>query len=461
MFNVMLYRSFSKPYNSIKTPTDGDNYPCQSVEPCDIISPVISFNQGSTWNPSQYNYAQIEIWGRFYWVNSWEWNAGRWYAILQVDVLASWKENILNMNEYVLRSASNYDLSIIDQFYPATTNYNVKNVEFPIFDANTLGTGCYVIAIANGKSGSVGGITHYVADFNDMVYLFSFMYENTDWLNGAEIDDISNDLLKCLINPAQFISSVMWFPLPKSVVGNSIETEVSAAWWSTDVSLPLTNGTVILEEKFGRFTHPQQARGTYLNYAPYTSMRLYVPAFGVLEINLEKFPPTSLINIEIQIDTTTGQGTLLIYPSGYSVGSGQQITSQVGVPMALASMQSDILGGLNSIGTTIAHATNIASAIFGTIGAVGDAAKMVSPDVSIIGSNGNISTFKNNACLTAVFKNLVDEDLTHHGRPLFKKVRLGSLSGFTQVRELDTNLPCTLPEQQQIKNFAEGGFYIE
>lgn len=461
MFNVTLYQNFAKPYNSTKIPSDGENFPCLIVEPSGIINANISFNQGVAWNPSAYNYAYIEDWKRYYYITEWSFDSGRWYATLQCDVMASWKTEILSASEYIVRSATEFDLSVIDMLYPATTNYSIESVQFPLFDANTIQDGIFVVAIANGKSGSVSGITYYVATFNEMVELFSFLYENTDWLNGPDIDDISNDLLKCLVNPAQFISSVMWFPMSLDIVDLSGSTKVGAAWWETDMYLPTIAGSVTVQEKLGRFRHPQESRGTYLNYAPYTSMKLYVPAFGTFELNLDKFPTSSLINIDIQIDMVTGQGTLFVYPSGKGVGAGQQITAQVGVSVAITSMQSDILGALTSVGSAVGQATNITSGIFGTIGAVGDAAKMISPDVSVIGSTGNMSVYKNNGCLVAVFKNLVEEDLQHHGRPLFKKRVLGSLSGFTQVRDFDTNLPCTLPEQQEIKSIAEGGFFIE
>lgn len=460
-FNVVLYSGFTKPDNSTRLPDTGDTFPCLVVEPCGVINPRISLANGVAWNPSKYNYAYIQEWRRYYWVNEWTFDSGRWYVELTVDTLTSFKDEILSREEYIVRSASEYDLSIIDQLYPAKAEYRVVNGEFRPFAYNTLRTGTFVLGVANGRSSSVGGVTYYCGSQDDMSSLFEFMYSSTDWLNGADIDDISDDLLKCLVEPAQFLSSLMWFPLSVDQVKSQYGGYVGAGWWQTDVNLNYAQGMVVLEGQFNRGSHPQQARGTYLNYQPYTVAKMYVPPFGSVEINLEKYPPNSTVKFQIQIDTVTGAGMLFIYPEGAPVGSGQQFFAQIGVSIAITSMQSDILGAITTVGTTVAHSSNIASAVFGTIGAVADAAKLVSPDVTVVGTNGNMSVYQNNASLTATYKMLVDEDLLHHGRPLFKKKKLGDLTGFTQVRDFDTNLPCTLPEQKIIKNYLEGGIFIE
>lgn len=460
-FNVILYSNFYKPENSTRLPTGGDSFSCVIVEPCGVLNPRVSFNQGNAWNPSSYNYAYIPEWGRFYYVSEWTFTQGLWYVDLSVDPMASFKSAILSREEYVVRSEAEWDGDIIDQFYPAKTSYQISSSSFKPFPYNTLASGTYVLGVANGKASSKGGVTYYCGSQDDMSSLFEYMYSNTDWIGGANIDDISDDLLKCLIEPAQFLSSMMWFPLSVDQIKSPVSGYVGAGWWQTDNLLPYATGTVTLEGSFNRGSHPQSERGNYLNYQPYTELSLYVPAFGNVPLNTNKFPTGSKIKFSIQIDTVTGSGTLFIYKEGEPVGSGQQVQAQIGVPISLAVFTSDWLGALTSVGSAIGNATNIASAIFGTVGAVADASKMVSPDVSVIGSNGNMSVYQNNASITVTYKLLVDEDIGHTGRPLFKKKLLMELHGYTQVRDFDTNLPCTAVEQRMIKSFAEGGFYIE
>lgn len=460
-FDVTLY-NFTKPDNSTAIPSGGSTFPCLVMEPCGIINPRISFNQGSSWNPANYNYMYIPTWRRYYWVNDWNFDAGLWYAVGTVDPLASFREEIFSLEEYVVRSESEYDLTIIDQLYPAKAEYHVAGSEFRPFAYDSLDTGTFVLGVANGKDGSVGGITYYVGTQSDLSKLFQFMYNTTDWLGGLDIDDISNDLLKCLVNPEQYLNSLMWFPLAKSDMQSSVSAYVGAGWWNTDILLPYAKSTYKSRVySISRGAHPQSARGTYLNYAPYTSCKIYVPAFGNYELNLDKFPVGSQMHFQLQIDLITGKGTVFVYPDGSSVGGGQIFEAQVGVPISLTTMTSDILGGITAVGNAVGHAQNIVSGIFGAVGAVADAAKMISPDVSVLGTNGNLSTYANNGCLTSTFKLLVDEDIAHHGRPLFKRKKLGDLSGYTQIRDFDTKLPCTLTEHNQIKSAMERGVYIE
>lgn len=458
-FNVTLYSNYYKPSNSTRLPDGGTDYPCNTVEPCAVVNPRISFNQGYAWNPSAFNYAHIADWGRYYWITDWTFDSGRWYASMKSDTLTSFREAILSREEYVVRSESEWDGNIIDQFYPAKTSFSISSSEFKPFSMNTLATGTFVLGVANG--GSRGGVSYYCGSQDEMSSLFDFMYDNTDWLNGLDIDDISNDLLKCLVEPAQFLSSLMWFPLSKSQIASSYGGFVHAGWWQTNINLNFITGMAELSGSLVRGEHPQAERGNYLNYPPYTEASVYVPGFGNIQLNLNKFPMGKRIKLTIQIDTVTGQGTLFLYPEGSSIGSGQQLTAQIGVPIQLTSFTSDILGAITSVGSAIGTATNIASAIFGTIGAVGDAAKLLSPDVSTVGSNGNMSVFANNASATITYKLLVDEDIHHNGRPLFKRKTLSTLSGFTQIKDFDTNLPCTITEQNEIKAMAESGFYIE
>lgn len=459
-FTCTLY-SFQKPINSTKLPGSGDNFPCTAVEPCSVVNPTVSLYNGPDWNPSGYNYAYISDFGRYYWINECTTDHGRWYISMTSDPLASFRSQILSRIEYVIRAESKYNLNIVDQYYPATSDYAFVSQGFRPFAANELSSGTFVLGIANGRDSSIGGITYYCGEQSELSQLFEFMYNTTDWLGGANIDDISNDLLKCLVNPGQYISSLMWFPLAKEEIMTPVSAYVGAGWWQTDILLSYTKGLATKHGRFKLVPHPQAERGTYLNRAPYTTINVYVPGFGTFPLNTDKIAAGDSFELDIQIDTVTGSGTLFIYPADQEIGSGQQFTAQIGVPIAVTSMNSDILGGATAIGSSIAKSDNIISGIFGAIGGIADAAKMMSPDVSVVGTNGNMSVFENNACVNIVYKKIADEDIGHFGRPLCERILLSDLHGFVMVKDFDPNLSCTEEEQRKVKTLVEGGFYIE
>ena len=68
-------------------------------------------------NPMEWNYCYIPDFNRYYYVRSWSWVLGRWECDLEVDVLASFKDEIGDTTTYVLRSYSQCDNRIIDTKY--------------------------------------------------------------------------------------------------------------------------------------------------------------------------------------------------------------------------------------------------------------------------------------------------------------------------------------------------------
>lgn len=60
------------------------------------------------------------------------------------------------------------------------------------------------------------------------------------------------------------------------------------------------------------------------------------------------------------------------------------------------------------------------------------------------------------------FLTLVDEDLSHRGRPLCTTVQLNTLSGFIQVADGDISIAgVTTSEQSAIIAFLTSGFFYE
>ena len=66
------------------------------------------------YNINEYNYVYIDTLDRYYWIKDWVRNNGLWYGYCAEDVLASFRSDILNTTQYVLRSSTTYDNSIID-----------------------------------------------------------------------------------------------------------------------------------------------------------------------------------------------------------------------------------------------------------------------------------------------------------------------------------------------------------
>ena len=93
--NVLLY-NFAKRKNSTKQPdpTTATTISCQLKDAAAVMNPVLQFNPATSgfstpFNPSQYNYAHLPLFSRYYFIDDWVWLNGLWECHLTVDVLAS------------------------------------------------------------------------------------------------------------------------------------------------------------------------------------------------------------------------------------------------------------------------------------------------------------------------------------------------------------------------------------
>ena len=98
-FRVNLYE-FSKRSNSTLRPSgNGFIADCRTNEPVDLMAPVFKFNMTGPFN---YNYLYVQNWDRYYWIDSWTWDNGIWTCSCSIDPLASWRNSIGNMTEFLL-----------------------------------------------------------------------------------------------------------------------------------------------------------------------------------------------------------------------------------------------------------------------------------------------------------------------------------------------------------------------
>ena len=110
---------FNKKPNSTAKPTNniGDPFKLVSgylLDGTSIINPVITFEQTSTYDIRDYNYAYIGTFNRYYFITNITTDNNLWIVSMSVDVLASYKADILASSQYVLRSASASDEDIVD-----------------------------------------------------------------------------------------------------------------------------------------------------------------------------------------------------------------------------------------------------------------------------------------------------------------------------------------------------------
>ena len=116
---VTLY-SFTKRENSTKRPSSGGtSYNCVLIDETSLMTPTFKLDIGS--NPIGKNYAYVADFKRYYFITDITSYKDFWYISCTCDVLATYKTQIGAETHYVLRSASEYDLTISDTEYFADT----------------------------------------------------------------------------------------------------------------------------------------------------------------------------------------------------------------------------------------------------------------------------------------------------------------------------------------------------
>lgn len=477
---IVQFFNFSKRPNSTKqvSPSDATKLEITNAYLKDETSfqnPTIILKEkpnNVVFSPSGYNYCAIPYWQRYYFVTDWRWSNGVWEVDLKVDVLASFKTAIGNTSAYIIRSASQYNGDIIDTFYPTTTVTAItkQNIMSEIYHT-TIPGGCFVLGcINNSSSNRVGSITYYALTDTELNNVLVYMFGDGIY-NASNVTEISKGLYKSLVNPFQYIVSCMWFPYAASNVGDTVD-HVKVGYWDTGVNGRYINKII---DEIGFKTqspiarHPQIARGSYLDHAPYTTLTAYLPPFGEIPIDTTYmiFGNNNYLYGKMYLDFITGVANCYFtITDGYDIETTADPyrfmtmrTAQVGVPIQISQVLSDYANSLQGVGAAVGDAfTWNFSGVFKNILA-SYAADM--PKVSTQGANGSFIEIIEPPYLIVEHKQLVDENLAEFGRPLCNTRTINTLSGYIQTGEADHEFAGTDAERKEINQYLTDGFFYE
>lgn len=467
-FEIYLF-TFSKRQNSTKQPDPdyGVKYSGLLRDQCGVVNPTVGIEFISGFNPSEFNYAYIPTFGRYYWISEWTASGRLWFCSMRVDALASWKSQIAGSTQYVLRSSHTYDGNIADMLYPLKADYSLARVEEAIGYPTRINSGWYVVGIINSDESAVGAVSYYVftpAQFNSFK---STLMSTPTW---TSVEEITDELLKTLFNPFQYIASCKWFPY-EPPVGSSIST-LKFGWWSLDVSCKELSSVIQYSTRRHEFneipTHPQSsARGDYLNNSPYAEYTLLYAPYGAVELPGWVGLDNSAIILSETIDYITGIATLVVYATAQA--EFQELaayrTARLAIDVQIAQINTDYMPALRELGSAAGSiitgdvAGAIASAASGVVSAV-----TAAPTVQSSGGNGGFSDlaiFGTYATIECKFTLVADDNRSLHGRPVCDTFELGSIPGFIMCARANFAAPATDGEIAEVNSFMEGGFFLE
>lgn len=480
---INLY-NFSKRQNSTAQPSgSGTAVTCTLKENCSLFNPV--FQLAASYATAEKNYVK---WGtRYYFVKDIVYETNSLASLYcEEDVLASWKNAIGTSTQYVLRSASSYDGTIIDNLYPAKTNATPLGMFLSDMQTPTMTEGYYVIGFLLGSNNSATPFAGGIRRGSVTYFVFSVAQTN------ALISQLSDQSLvfNKLKAPFEYITSCIYIPFKMGT--ESTESSIislGSEYTFTIAHCSLTNVTdgiyqsAVYSDSIPGHTQSYD-RGEYLCHSPYMSMTLYAGPFGVQTIDTN----TMYFNADTEdeeyyapfyyrysVDLPTGIGRFEWsqhdqYPDSPTMARDTEIyISNVGVSVNLTAMTwgnfKDVLAAGSSLvsafGSTASAAASGGSPINGsTFAAIGDVCNVMSDHIYSKGATGTmIEVYK--PCVLIVERAVADEDNEDRGRPLCKKKTINTLSGYILVADADLAFAGNAQELATAKQFLESGFFYE
>lgn len=468
LFNI------NKKENSTKRPADaGTSFNCILKDDTSIISPEIKLDLGLPFNPSSFNYAYIEDFNRYYFINDWTASGPLWIASLSVDVLASFKEAIGGHDLYILRSSTESDTYIVDSKYPISNRVNSyidllgevtvyrgnQSRARPNYFNTPLRNGYYYLGV-NGANGT--GVTWYCmssSSFNTLINnLYSFV--------PSDMEDVSTGIAKNISNPLQYVVKCYWLPdVPIGIIFDDLNIkfgtyEIAVA--QAGVFDPV-EAIQRYEGVFNIRKHPQAStRGQYLNNAPFTNYQLFMQPFGCISLDASLMIDDATIKAIWYVDYTTGEADLTVRATNSLLAN---LKATLGVPIQLSQTTVSLLGQATGVVSNILGGTagtilgSVAESVFDMAGIEGARSQ---PKPSSMGGGGNFIPFNSyRPSLNSDFYYIVDEYNTEIGRPLCKVRKPEVLGGYMVVLDGSINASATKPELQEINTYLTGGFYYE
>lgn len=113
---VKTGKTSSEYFAVTKEITDETEHIISIVYPCDMLSPTVSIKGGRI----DANYL-TGLFGRKYWISNQTVDKGITYLHCNVDVWASWSDNIYGTSQFVLRSEKQGNQFINDTSFPSTS----------------------------------------------------------------------------------------------------------------------------------------------------------------------------------------------------------------------------------------------------------------------------------------------------------------------------------------------------
>ena len=466
---LKYWTDFSKRKNSTKQPLD-----TQAVEidiklkdDCSIINPVI---QSST-IPINANYFYIADYGRYYYLDNTERTSNQLKDIsTEVDVLATYKDYIGACNAMVVRASSGWNKMLRDELVHVSTEKVItRTVGSAVGFAKS--PGCYILSVVNED----GGVNAFACQ-----YIVSGLTNIAAALMDSGLID---DIKKYFSNINNAIISLKWLPMDFTAVCNQCTTGNQplkfANYTATGVALHRVTSQSIYVDGSQSITIPWDSAQDFTECAPYTTMKLLVPMYGLVDLNAADLVSASSVVLDYRYDITTGDVTMII-SAGTSGAILQTLQFNVAVDVPVASMTREagsIMSSTSGLaGSALAFAASAATGNTAGMAASGLAAITSASSLGLNLNGASVSVkgaiqgraglaYGDKPQLMLYMMKHADPDRAEHiaavGRPVQACATISSFSGYVQCSDASVSMPGTATEKDRVNSYLNSGFFYE
>lgn len=459
---IYTWSGFTKRRNSTKQPTGGTSVTCTLKETTSVERPTFVLAS----NDFTINY--VQAFGHYYFVDDIKSvRNGIIEVSCSMDYGATYKSDIGSYTAFVERSATyantflpDPEVAIINDEIVTTNTYSAM----PGLNAQ----GFFVVSVLNDIGSGAGFTTYYIMTASEIEQLASYI--NTDWGSGAT--DVLNWLQATFLKTADSVIDCIWLPLSIADIPTGV-TALETVKIGVDsitglTALRLTDLCIFSE--YADVVIPHYYNDFRMG-APYTRCNLYIPGYGMVEINPLDFP-SGVVSIYMDIDATTGDTIVFLKNSAADVISSYTFNIAVSCPVGkVGANVTQTVGGLISTAGSIASAvassgaTSVAHGATAIASGINTAANAIAPTSSVHGGKGGRAIIANGLApiITTYCKPTADPDdlQATHGKPFMADGLLSAFSGYVKCSGADVPIAGMESDKRAVNDLLNGGFYYE
>lgn len=477
MAHTIYAGKVSKRRNSTLQPSLSASFDVLLKSPTSLHSPTFTIKSSAF----DYNYLKWDE--RYYFVTDVvAQNNNLWDVSAVIDVLATYKSEILATTAYVLYdSIANAEL--IDNRLPMKTTKSVSasTATCPLVPDS----GCYILSLtgSNGTTGVYKVDSGQLSDLiDDISYIMDdiFSVYNNPPAQPTYTNDIAENIkiaanyfvddlkwrLDCLRKPItqlfgsgnipQNIRECRFIPFDVGTTAGS--NTIYLGTFETQQSLSkLVTDTIV---RSATVSIPWQA-SDFRRRSPFTEIYLYLPYIGMTRLSAENLIGQTSLKVDYALSVRDGSIICTVSSGSEIIG---QYSGNVGISVPVG------ISNLNAAKVAQSILTGVGALATKNIGVIGmsalNFADSVTPNYSCIGGLdglAGIATNQNITCYTVFHDTIAapNQNLAIIGAPSMCSKSLGTLTGFCQCLDAHVSAPAEAQELEEIDNYLNSGFYIE